>query len=132
MIEKPKVLSMVICDEVLEDKRTNKKSLIGLFNRVNTVQFPAKLARMHLYFSLTNCHGKYQTTLQYGFLKGMKVLGQIHGQISCEDPNAILECDFELVDVVFAQEGFYNFEFLIEGKSLIERKFFVGAISSNP
>ena len=129
MTEKLKILSMVICDEVLEDKRTNKKSLIGLFNRINAVQFPARHTRgMHIYFALTNCHGKYRTTLQYSFLKDLRVLGQIHGQISCEDPNAILECDFELVDVVFAHEGFYNFELLIEGVPLIERKFFVGTL----
>lgn len=122
-METLKPLAMIICDEVVEDKRTDKKSLIGLFNQILTNKVPAVHKKMHVYFSLTNGRGNYRTILQYSYLPEMKVLGQIHGEVSFHDPNAILECDFELVDVLFPKEGKYNFQILVNDRPIIERIF---------
>ena len=114
---------MIICDEVIEDKRTCKKSLIGLFDKILAVKLPASHKSLHVFFSLVGGLGKYKTILQYTYLKEMKVIGQIHGEVQFSDPRAILECDFELVDVLFPYEGSYNFQILVEGEPIIERIF---------
>ncbi|MBI4115149.1 MAG: hypothetical protein HY447_01085 [Candidatus Omnitrophica bacterium] len=123
MTELPKALAMIICDEMIEDKRTNKKSLIGLFNRIVTNQFPSRHKKMNIFFSLTGGRGKYKTRLQQTYLPEMKVLGEIEGEIEFTDPTAVMEFNFELNEVAFPYEGKYNFQLLIDNTPVIERIF---------
>jgi len=42
----PLGLALVVCDQIIEDKLTHKKSLIGIFNQIATPSFPCRHARM--------------------------------------------------------------------------------------
>ena len=59
----PLALSFIICDTVLEDKVTNKKSIIGIFNCINSKVFPIKHPSLNVFVSLTGGHGEYQGSL---------------------------------------------------------------------
>ena len=122
-MEYPKALAMIICDEVIDDRRTHKKSLIGMFDRIATSTLPAKHPKMHVFFSLTNGRGKYQATLQHTYLPELKVLKELHGELDFPNPNAILEYDFELLHVSFPHEGKYSFQLLLDGRAVAERIF---------
>lgn len=119
----PKILAMVICDEIIEDKRTNKKSLIGIFNQIVAAHFPARHSRMHIFFVITNGRGKYKAMLQQTSLSDMKVLAEIAGEFELADPTQIAEYSFELLNVSFPQEGKYSFELLLNGQPVMERVF---------
>ncbi|MBI1871613.1 MAG: hypothetical protein HYS07_10535 [Chlamydiae bacterium] len=121
--EWPKALAMIICDEIIEDKRTNKKSLIGIFNSIAAYNLPIRHKKMLVFISVTNCRGSYKTILQYSSLKDLKPIAQIHGTITSTDPNAVIECAFELFDVAFPYEGKYNFQLLIDDRPVTERVF---------
>ena len=122
-MERPKALAMVICDDIIEDKRTHKKSLIGIFNQIVTARFPATHPKMHIFFSLTNGRGKYKAVLQHTSLTELKVLKEIQGEMHFPDPNANLEYSFELLNVSFPIEGRYSFELLLDGNPIVERVF---------
>src|SRR4051812_28041201 len=53
----PEVLAMILCDLVITDVETNKKSLIGLFDQVETATLPCVVHELHVYLSLTDGHG---------------------------------------------------------------------------
>ena len=119
--EQPRPLAMILCDDLIEDKRTHKKTLIGLFSQIVTSRFPATHPKLHIYFALTNGRGKYKATLQQLALEDLKVLKEISGELEFASPNAVLEYDFELVNVTFPTEGKYGFQLLLDGQLLIER-----------
>src|SRR4029453_3272240 len=52
----PEVLAMILCDQVITDVDSNKKSLIGLFDQVETVSLPCVIHKLHVYLSRTDGH----------------------------------------------------------------------------
>jgi len=52
-IGQPDCVSIVVCDSVIEDKRTNKKSLIGLFSGILAEQLPVRRS-FYIVASITN------------------------------------------------------------------------------
>ena len=122
-MESPKALAMIICDDVIDDKRTRKKSLIGMFDRIMAATLPTRHPKLHVFFSLTNGRGKYKATLEHTYIPELKVLQEIHGELDFPGPNAILEYDFELLNVAFPHEGKYSFQLLLDGKPVAERIF---------
>ena len=58
-IVKPSVQAFLVCDQVIEDSVTKKKSLIGLFTHLQAVSFPFQHSQMGLYFCLTDAEGTY-------------------------------------------------------------------------
>jgi len=59
-IIKPSVQAFLVCDQVIEDSVTKKKSLIGLFTHLQAMSFPFQHQQMGLYFCLTDAEGNYQ------------------------------------------------------------------------
>ena len=120
-MKKLKALSMLICDEVIEDKKTSKKSLIGLFNQIATTTFPFRHRKLVVFCALTGGLGEYKAVLQYSHLSDLKPIGSIVVDLVFNDPNRILEFDYECVNTLFPQPGKYNFQLLVGGEPLIER-----------
>ena len=54
----PEVLAMILCDQVITDVQTNKKSLIGIFDQIETASLPCVIHELHVYLSLTDGHGR--------------------------------------------------------------------------
>jgi len=44
-------LALVLCDQIIIDRDTGKRSLIGLFEMINTRQFPATATDFWIYAS---------------------------------------------------------------------------------
>ncbi len=53
--EKPICVSLIICNEVIEDKRSGNKTLVGLFNSVMAPALPVVHPRMFVMASLRLC-----------------------------------------------------------------------------
>ncbi|MBI1882995.1 MAG: hypothetical protein HYS08_02180 [Chlamydiae bacterium] len=122
-METPKALTLITCDDIIDDKRTHKKSLIGIFNSILAKDFPVCHGRMNIYFTLTNCNGKYNIILECKKFKDTKSLVNVQGSLESKDSNAIFECAFELLNVSFPEPGKYKFQVLIDNKPVAERVF---------
>ena len=94
----PICLSIVLCDQVIEDKRTNKKSYIGVFNDILVERLPAKHPCMYLVVSLTNCRGRHEIeiTIARDTDLGQDQIMQIRGQIESKNPLDVIDLVFEL------------------------------------
>ncbi|MHC4779911.1 MAG: DUF6941 family protein [Planctomycetota bacterium] len=129
----PSCLAIVLCDYVIEDKATNNKSLIGLFNRVNASAFPCQHPRMVIFISLTD--GRGETTLEV-FLERAEDRAEVfkaEGKVDFKDPNHVIDIVFDLRGVTFKGAGTHFVGIrTVEGRLLGERKFQVIHVEGEP
>ena len=119
----PRALAFIICDSVIDDKATHKKSLIGLFNNIYANKFPATHSSLNVFLSLTGGHGDYQCSLVCGKDDESMRLVQIDGTLKFNNPLAVVEVKFEIRGIVFPEDGTYRFDFLCADVPIVSRKF---------
>jgi hypothetical protein len=119
------VLAKILCDLVITDAETNKKSLIGLFDRIETTVLPCVVHELHAYLSLTDGHGRLPLVLTCVTADSPDIL--FCGQVVVEflDPLQVVELHFVFPNARFPQAGEYRFQLFAAGTLLRERKFLV-------
>lgn len=122
---KPIPLAMIICDAVIEDRITGKKSIIGIFNNIATHKFPCQHPTINVFFTLIEGIGKYEGCLRCIKLDTNEVIMSLSGPIPFPNRLATVEFNFELKNVTFPTEGQYVFELLCDNQPVISRKFVV-------
>ncbi|MSR65444.1 MAG: hypothetical protein EXS18_06650 [Verrucomicrobiae bacterium] len=129
---KPVPLAIVICDQIIEDRLTGKKTLVGVFNSIAARNFPCTHGSMSVFVSLTDGRGKYDCVLVCRDESSEQPIMQTQGPIEFADPTVVVEMHFALQGVTFPKPGLYSFEFLADDELLLERKFNVTEIKANP
>lgn len=127
----PVLLAILICDTIIDDKITNKKSLIGLFNQVAAREVPVRHAGLHLFVSLTDGRGMAEGEIRVVRSDTEAVVANLSGPIEFPNPMAVVELDFGIHDLLFPVAGEYRFQFYCNGELLGERKFAV-VVSPEP
>ena len=61
----PFPLALLLCDSVIVDERSKKKTLVGVFNRVWAKQFPTTYSPLTIYARLTDAQGRYDFRIDY-------------------------------------------------------------------
>ena len=123
---RPIPLAMIICDTIIEDRATHKKSLIGIFSNIKVKEFPARHYSMNIFCSLTEGIGEYQGCLRCTNLKTNEVIINMQGAIKFPNRLAMVEFSFELKNIItFPSPGQYIFELLCDEQPVISRKFMV-------
>ena len=72
----PHLVAAIVCDVAVADPTTNKKSLIGVFDRLSVGNFPAKRP-VSLYFKITDAEGNYDLDIRYVQSDTGKVLAKV-------------------------------------------------------
>ena len=107
---KPEVKAFLLCDYVLHEAGTNKKSLIGIFEQVNSPRFPFRHGKMSVYANLADAHGSYELTLRLVRLRDGKILLEAKGmRVTVGDPLQVSELGVNLEGIVFEEAGKYEF-----------------------
>src|SRR5437899_12427968 len=75
-VVKPSVQAFLVCDQVIEDSVTKKKSLIGLFTHLQAVSFPFQHSQTGLYFCLTAAEGIYRFDIDLIYLSNELHVGR--------------------------------------------------------
>jgi hypothetical protein len=122
--ECPTCVAIVICNEVIEDKWTNNKSLIGLFNSVSAQQLPAHHPRMFVMVSLTDGRGDWKVVIEIASPSGKKVF-EAEGQMRFDDPIAVHDLVVEVRGLPLPEEGEYYVGLTCGGRFLVSRRFTV-------
>jgi len=123
----PAPLAMVICDDVIDDRRTGKKSLIGIFSNIYAQKVPCSHARLNVFLSLTEGIGDYDMKVRCVKVGEEKEIMSMGGPIKFANPNQIVEFNFEILGLIFPDYGDYRFEILCNNKPVIARKFIVAS-----
>jgi len=130
MMDKPAPvgLAIVICDQIIEDKLTNKKSLIGIFNQINTQNFPCQHPQVGVFVAITEGRGTCAAKLRIVHDESNHVVAEVNGTIQFQDVNAVVELPFNMVGLVFPEPGVYAIEFYCDDALVLERRFHVSHI----
>ena len=107
---KPSKEAMLVCDSIITEVQTNKKSLIGIFEEIATMQFPFRHGSLSVYVKFTGAIGEYQFKLELIDLKTGEVNGRgVIGPLKMADKLASYELVFNLKGLEFKHPGKYEF-----------------------
>ena len=122
----PDCISINLCDYVVEDKRTNNKSLIGLFNQIYAPTFPCIHPNMFVVAALTDIRGEQKIRLEItrDTSEGEKTLVGIGGMIRTESPLDVTDLVFHLQGFPLEAEGRYNVYVKMEDGAILGQRHF--------
>jgi hypothetical protein len=119
----PTLVSLLICDQVIDDKASNKKSAIGIFNMILVGKLPTAIHQMAILASLTEISGKVELELRLVRDADDAILFSGKGTVEAPDPLAVVDLIFSMTGVQIPAAGQYAFELLASGEILGRRRF---------
>ena len=127
---KPKAKAMLICDSVITERGTNKKSLIGVFESINALKFPHIHHFLAVYTKITEARGSYKFRLELMDLQKNIILGkgEIPENIVLDNPLGTHELVFNLGGLKFVHPGEYEFRIFANDKIFEQKAFLVKQI----
>jgi hypothetical protein len=123
-ILKPSVQAFLVCDQVIEDSLTKKKSLIGLFTHLQTASFPFQHQQMGLYFCLTDAEGLYHFDIDLVYLNSEQLVCRATlPNIEITDRLQISDFGINIPLLIFPAPGRYEFRLRMEGHLIAQKDF---------
>ena len=119
----PTLVSFLICDQVIDDKLSNKKSAIGIFNTIIVPKLPTSIHQMAILASVTEIVGRIELEIRLVRDTDNAVLFSGKGHVEAPDPLAIVDLLFAMQGVKIPEAGQYGFEILSEAALLGRRRF---------
>jgi len=122
---KPVVNAMLICDKVLVEAGTSKKSLIGIFENIKAYKFPCGHPFLAVYIKLTDANGMYKFRLELGSLETGAIVGkaEMPKEINITNPLMTHELVFNLAGLRFEAPGKYEFRIFANGEVFGQKTF---------
>jgi hypothetical protein len=124
-IIKPSVQAFLVCDNVIADGTTGKKTIVGIFTHVRARSFPCLVGQLALYFCLTDAEGKYQFDIELMYLDEDKLIGKasLPGIAEIKDRLDIIDAGVTLPPTMFPGPGRYEFRLLANGQFIARKDF---------
>jgi hypothetical protein len=121
------VKAFLICDYVIHEQGSNKKSLIGVFHHIGARRFPCRHGQLAIYANITNAKGDYVFRLSLANLKDGTEIG--HGEtppLKIADRLQTAELAFRLQNLVFPEAGQYEFHLFANDELIAQKELGVG------
>lgn len=128
--ERPLCVALILCNDVIEDKRTGNKTLVGLFSGIATPSLPAVHPRMFLMASLTSGTGEWRFSFRVSAPSGREVM-RIEETVPLMDPLIGHDLVVELRNLPLEEEGVHFVDFFLDGVATANRRFTV-QVTQNP
>lgn len=107
---KPPFSSFLIADTVIQEKVTDKWSVIGVFDTIYTNHFPFIFPRLGLFICITDAVGKYEIRVEF-LDDNDKKLGQFEGiQLEVKDRLSSVGFGIQTRNLPIPKLGKYNFD----------------------
>lgn len=121
----PTLVSLLLCDQVIDDRVTGKKSAIGIFNTILVPKMPTSIQQMSILASVTEISTRAELELRLVSDADNHVLFGGRGKVEAPDPLAVVDLLFSLQGIRIPAAGPYAFELLSGGEPLGRRRFHV-------
>lgn len=119
----PIVKAFLVCDQIIHDARTGKKSVIGIFHELRAERLPAVHPTLWIYANLTDGRGRYQFEIRLMDAEN-KLLGSgVPPPIDIPTPLQTIELAAELRNVELPGVGMYVFELRANGDVVATKSF---------
>lgn len=124
---KPILNAMLVCDKIITEVGTNKKSLIGVFENISAYKFPCVHHSLTVYIKLTDANGKYKFCLELVDLQNDSIIGkgEMPKEIEITSPLTIHDLVFNLAALKFDHPGKYEFRIFANGEVFGQKTFSV-------
>ncbi len=121
----PVCVAIVICNEIIEDKRSSNKTLVSLFNSIGVASLPAMHPRLFLMASLTNLREEIDVSFVIKSPSEKELL-RIDGRASSGgDPLPVIDLVVEVLGLTVVEEGVHFVDVLSGDTLLGSRRFTV-------
>lgn len=105
----PSVLAILLCDQVIVDAQSQKKSLIGVFDKFNALSFPALLS-CSIYAKLADAEGQYTFRIRFVNLRDEGLLADIKMQGKVNTRSESVEVAAQLLGIPIPEAGKYEIQ----------------------
>jgi hypothetical protein len=106
----PSVLSFLLCDQIITEANTTKKSLIGLFDRLFVRSLPAFHPVVWVFAKLADAEGEYKFRVEVVRLESDRPVGRAISP-NAEVPSRLQNIDLVLrLPIPFEELGTYEFQ----------------------
>ena len=125
MNEVPMGLALLVCDTIIQEKQTNKRSLIGLFARLYPKNLPCVHPSLSIFVSLTSGRGNYACEVVCRHQETDANALAVKGKVAFKDPMQVVDLVFNVQGVCFRNTGEYWLEFRIDSVPVMMRRIFI-------
>jgi len=128
----PVVKAFLICDQVIHDAQTGKKTLVGVFHELRADRFPAVHPVLWIYANLTDARGSYAFEIRLVDVERNNVLGKgTPPEIRIPGPLQTTELSAQLRNVALPGPGTYEFQLLTNGELIATKAIRVARVDPN-
>ena len=121
---KPRCIALVLCSEVIEDKRTNNSTLVSLFNTIVVAQLPTLHPRMFVFASFAQGVGEWPLTVAVYSPSGKEII-RLAGVLEFADALNTLDVILEFRGLPLLELGPYRVDISVKDTVIMERIFTV-------
>ena len=119
----PIVLTLLLCEKVIVDARTQQYSLVGLVSNVNATRFPVRSPSLCIYTEVTGGHGVTPLTVRIVDVdEKREPVVKLDLEVNLEDPLAVTQVVFGMPRLVFPGAGDYRLQAVSGGTRLLEKR----------
>ncbi len=122
-------LALILCDDVIEDVRTHKKSFLNSFNSIIVPTIPTNHPQFCVVCSITDAQ-KANLAISIKKDDTQKKIMEVRGQVSIENPLDVVDIVFTFRQIPLNEIGSYSVEITSEGEYIASRRFTVQAMQS--
>jgi hypothetical protein len=100
---------MLVCDQVIVDQGTGKKSVIGIFDNINSPFFPTQ-TRLAVYIKMADAEGDYKFRIRLVKLKDEVAVADINADAKIPDGANPTELAINMIGMILPEAGKYEFQ----------------------
>ncbi len=112
---RPVTSAFLLCDQIITEEGTHKKTLIGIFTTMVNPEFPTKHGPVALYYRGIMGPGEHEFHIDYTRRGSDDLLGEVMGTLVVKDGRVPIELAAVLPFIEVPAEGPYEFKLWIDG-----------------
>jgi hypothetical protein len=106
----PTLLAFIICDTVIHDAGTQKKTIVGVFDRIQSATVPFAINSIGLYAKMTEGSGAYTIKVRMVNLKDETPVMEISANANWIAPEDPMELGMNFRGIPIKEFGTYEFQ----------------------
>jgi len=123
---KPILKAMLLCDMTLVEEGSHKRTLIGIFDRIKSAQFPTTHPSLSVYVQFREIEGVFDFALElFDLNESLSMNKAVIKEFHVKDRSRDCELVFNLLSLKFDHPGDYEFRIYVNEEIFGQKSFHV-------